>query len=596
MAQNYYDANGDLMVWTGAGYHRIPSIDAADWQSRNVMSWDPNMSGGGDWMGGWKYENRYGFADSMNAGEYDAIMAKYGFPTNPENMYFFGDADKIGATIKSGDKEGTQVEWTLDPATGKYVPKFNGLQSWNTNQAENNWAGFLAMAGMLGAGAGAAGAFGAAGAPAFGGAGGAVGGEAAANPYALTAADFASTSAPASAWGGGTGVTGASYVPGTYAGSALGSLPGEAVGAEFGTMLGASPGMEAVNAYNAAMGGSPYTVSGEGIKAGSGTLGGAPSGTQVGSAASQMPSWQNILGKGAGAIGSVLGGGGGGGGGSGSGGGSALGGLLGAGLGYLDARNQPDSLTIKTEIDPRLAQYAYGADGAGGIAGAASNLMNQQLNGPNPLAEAGKKISGMANTTPDWASLVSQNKSLWDTNPYVEGILKKTQEGITSQMGKAGFNAGSFGNTGVASQTADALANAENVLRYNAFNDWQNRAMTGAVNAGNYGLSNQLQQAGLLGKGAEYQQQGSWAPIQNATNVMAALPGNTSRTEPLFNNPWAGALGGASLGSQVGGGIDWGSIFNGISGLFGGGGSSTPPPRQNLSNQNLSNYWPYNWG
>jgi hypothetical protein len=88
-------------------------------------------------------------------------------------------------------------------------------------------------------------------------------------------------------------------------------------------------------------------------------------------------------------------------------------------------------------------------------------------------------------------------------------------------------------------------------------------------------LQNQLQQAGLLGKGAEYQQQGSWAPIQNATNVMGALPGNSSRTEPLFNNPYAGAIGGASLGSQIGGGTDWGSLFKGIGGLFGSGSSGS---------------------
>lgn len=59
-----------------------------------------------------------------------------------------------------------------------------------------------------------------------------------------------------------------------------------------------------------------------------------------------------------------------------------------------------------------------------------------------------------------------------------------------------------------------------------------------------------------------------WAPINNATNVMRALPGNQSTTQPLFTNPWAGAAGGASVGSQIGGGTNWGDLFKNIGGLF----------------------------
>jgi hypothetical protein len=263
---------------------------------------------------------------------------------------------------------------------------------------------------------------------------------------------------------------------------------------------------------------------------------------------------------------------------------------LGGLAGYYDAKSQPDSLTIKQEIDPRLAQYAYGANGTGGIAGAASNLMNQQLTGPNPLSEAGKQISGMANTLPGYNEAVANNKGLWDSNPWVnqqqaaitnkmtQNLLQNVMPNIGSQANAAGGYGGS--RQGIAQGLAMSnmntdLAPALSQLASSAWENSQNRALSGANAQLNYGLQNQLQQAGLLGKGAEYQQQGSWAPIQNATNVMAALPGNTSRTEPLFNNPWAGALGGASLGSQVGGGTDWGGIFNGISGLFGGGSSGS---------------------
>jgi hypothetical protein len=263
-------------------------------------------------------------------------------------------------------------------------------------------------------------------------------------------------------------------------------------------------------------------------------------------------------------VGAVTGGGGG----SSANTGSNTGGLIGAGLGgllgYLDAKSQPDSLTIKNEIDPRLANLWYGADGAGGLTGEANSVYQQQKGQPNPLTQAGQQISSMANQTPDWAGLVNQNKALFDTNPYVEGILKKTQEGITSQMGKAGFGSGSFGNSGVATQTADALANAENTLRYNAFNDWQNRAMQGAVAGGNYGLNNQQQQANLIGTGATMQSQAPWQNLFNFKNTISGAPGSTSMTQPLFSNPWASAIGGASMGSQIGGGTDWGKVFGNV--------------------------------
>jgi hypothetical protein len=457
-----------------------------------------------------------------------------------------------------GDQRSFQ-EYNIDPATGQLMAPTNASITPSMSGATNFMSYAMPIAMMAGLGAGAAGG-------AFGGAG---------------AAGSGSGAIPGMNAAGGWGVMDASLM-----------APGAFEAAMGGTMA-AIPGTEA------AMGASPYTVAGDGMKVGSAAGGGLTGGgTSVGGASSQMPSWMGTAGKVAGAAGSLFGGG--------SGTGSGLGGLLGAGLGYLDAKSQPDSLTIRNEIDPRLAQYAYGANGAGGIAGAASNLMNQQLNGPNPLADAGKQISGMANTLPSYNDAVANNKSLWDANPWIteqqnaitnkttQNLLQNVMPNIGSQANAMGGYGGS--RQGIAQGLAMSnmntdLAPALAGLASNAWENSQNRAMSGANSQLNYGLQNQLQQAGLLGTGANLQQQGAWAPIQNATNVMGALPGNSSRTEPLFSNPWAGAIGGASLGSQVGGGTDWGGLFKGISGLFGGGSGNTPPVQNDFWNS--SNLYPW---
>jgi hypothetical protein len=501
------------------------------------------------------------------AGQFSSNDNNYGMDFDPTTGTF-------ALKVKSGDKEAASVPYKM--VDGQWVPDWEAAKAvgWDTNRAVKE--DLRGLGTVLGAAAGS---------------------------YFL---------GPASAGGEvGTGTTGSAAIPGMnasggwgYTGGMNSLLPGMNAGGGWGL----TGGMEMLPGTEAALGASPYTMAGDGLKLGgtaagsgmtAGGLGGA--GGSVGGAASQMPSWLGTAGKAAGALGSLFGGGG-----SGSGAGSGLGGLLGAGLGYLDAKSQPDSLTIKNEIDPRLAQYAYGANGTGGIAGAASNLMNQQLNGPNPLADAGKQISGMANTLPGYNEAVANNKGLWDSNPWVnqqqsaitnkmtQNLLQNVMPNIGSQANAAGGYGGS--RQGIAQGLAMSnmntdLAPALSQLASSAWENSQNRTLQGANTQLNYGLQNQLQQAGLLGTGADLQQKGAWAPIQNATNVMGALPGNTSRTEPLFSNPWAGAWGGASLGSQVGGGTDWGGLFKGISGLFGGSSGNTPPVQNDFWNS--SNLYPW---
>ena len=114
------------------------------------------------------------------------------------------------------------------------------------------------------------------------------------------------------------------------------------------------------------------------------------------------------------------------------------------------------------------------------------------------------------------------------------------------------------------------LAPALTGLASNAWESGQNRALSSAGQAGNYGLNSMGQNINALTQGANLQAMGPWNPINQAAGVMRGLPGNSSTVTPLFNNIYGNMLGGASLGSQIGGGINWDDLFGGIGGLLGG--------------------------
>lgn len=467
-----------------------------------------------------------------------------------------------------GDFGGTESvkQYFVDPATGQLMDPTMQYHEPSRSGMTNFMSYAMPIAMMAGLGAGAAGG-------AFSGIGaapGGVGGAASGTGGAITGAAEGMWPGLATAGGGG--------VPGGYAGAIGAGAAPSGAGLSAGTLSGGLGGaLGGFGNYSGlagqlgnAMTGAPEVSYGPGQNpTGMGEYAGSGASAAGSGGGSGTNPWVSGAQRVAGGVGNLLGGNT----------GSLIGGLLGAGLGYADAKSQPDSLTIKNEIDPRLANYAYGANGTGGIAGAANNLMNQQLSGTNPLSEAGKQISGMANTMPNWGQLVDQSKAQWDANPWIEqqqGAItnKVTQNLLQNVMPNIGSQANAMGGYGGSRQgIAQGLAMSNmntdlgSSLAQLASQGWensQNRALQGAQSAGSYGLQNQLQQAGLLGTGANMQQSGLWAPIQNATNVMGALPGNTSQTQPLFNNPWAGAIGGGSLGSQVGGSIDWGKLFEGL--------------------------------
>ena len=162
--------------WTQFNGFSLPSIPQADVNAGGVDQ-------------GWLQQNLG--AGGVNGNNYQWT----GFGGNPATQYVTPSADGVsaadlqqqqqaaaaagaapgqfGVEVKSGDKQGTDVQYVLDPNTGMYVPQANSAnnQYWNTSAADNNKdiGIFLATAASLG---GAAGAFGAGGAAA-GDAGGA---------------------------------------------------------------------------------------------------------------------------------------------------------------------------------------------------------------------------------------------------------------------------------------------------------------------------------------------------------------------------------------------------------------------------------------
>ena len=153
---SYTGPDGTLYIWTGTGYQAIPKIAAADvgdmtraeqsgsyTQGDNDVAWrTPGFSG-------------YGITNMDPYGD----LAKMGqFNWSPQQ---YGTKDSFNYLLKSGDKEGSLVNYRLQD--GYYTPTMAGVQGWDTNNSDRNMAllrvasgPFLAMAGAAMTGAEAA--------------------------------------------------------------------------------------------------------------------------------------------------------------------------------------------------------------------------------------------------------------------------------------------------------------------------------------------------------------------------------------------------------------------------------------------------------
>lgn len=161
-------------------------------------------------------------------------------------------------------------------------------------------------------------------------------------------------------------------------------------------------------------------------------------------------------------------------------------------------------------------------------------------------------------------------------NPYLDDIIRQTQDEVMGRMGTGAFASGSFGNAGVGQVAARELADAGTRLRFQNYNQERDRMMQGL------GYAPSIYQLGyapaqqLLGIGGVMQQQGqnelsSWFnefmraqdwPFRTFDPMLAPfgrqMGGSQTTTGPR-PNVVSGMLGGAMLGNRLYQGGNWGN-------------------------------------
>jgi len=265
---------------------------------------------------------------------------------------------------------------------------------------------------------------------------------------------------------------------------------------------------------------------------------------------------------------------------------SLIGPALGAAGAYYGAQQGgPQTLTSQTQMPPemmgqwnayrdftnRAASVPYAANPNQSVAGftqdqysAMDQIRNNSMGGPEQRAGS--------------AALQDVLRGPQGGNPYLEGMIKKTGDDVQARMGSAAFGSGSFGNSGIAQQTAEGLANSSNQLRFQGYESDRNRQMQGIGQALNYQGQNMQNSNALLQSGGIQQNQGQryaddatarWQemrdyPRQQAQFLGAPLGFNTgqisSQTQP--GNRAASAVGGGILGLQLGNA--WSNAYGGM--------------------------------
>ncbi|MBA2412578.1 MAG: hypothetical protein H0V63_07095 [Burkholderiaceae bacterium] len=161
-------------------------------------------------------------------------------------------------------------------------------------------------------------------------------------------------------------------------------------------------------------------------------------------------------------------------------------------------------------------------------------------------------------------------------NPYLNGLLRQTADDVQGRMGQAAFGSGSFGNSGVAAQTAKGLADSENNIRFQDYNNGMQRQMQAIPMALNY-QNQRFQNANAqMQSGGMQQQQGQayaddnsqrWEDWNNYPNKQLGIMGQPLGMNSGFSqqqttqpgNRFASAVGGGLLGLQLGNGMAGGA-------------------------------------
>ena len=212
-------------------------------------------------------------------------------------------------------------------------------------------------------------------------------------------------------------------------------------------------------------------------------------------------------------------------------------GLLGAGLGSVNGSKQTGNTTVTQE--PWAQQQPYLID----LFQRAQRAANQST-AANPMET---QATGQMQTA---ASGNLTNPLLGLNNPFLQGQIDQASQDIYRNLqpmrDTAMRQSGSFGNTGVNEAFGKAAADQVGKVAQNMrFQDYTNQQQLNEADVTRrMGAVNNLYQVG------RQQRTNAFEPLKNYSDLIRGSYGST-QTTPNFSNPFAGALGGGLLGTQI---------------------------------------------
>lgn len=227
--------------------------------------------------------------------------------------------------------------------------------------------------------------------------------------------------------------------------------------------------------------------------------------------------------------------------------------LIGGGLGLASSLFGPKErqTTQQYQIDPRTQQY---------LGQSRQQALQQAQAGPNQfLTQAGEGYGGLASSNLGFAQQRGMGGIEDYYNPYQQEVIGGMQSDFDRQRQMAqrsgqqmATRQGAFGGSRSAILEAELMggvnrneAQALGQLRYGGYSQAGDRLMADRRMAGNLGLAGLGGMAGV-GQTIGGQQLGA---TQNLWGGIGPPQGTGTYTEPIYNNPWAGLIGGATAGA-----------------------------------------------
>lgn len=207
-----------------------------------------------------------------------------------------------------------------------------------------------------------------------------------------------------------------------------------------------------------------------------------------------------------------------------------------------------------------------------------SPYSEQALQGTAQRAQQGSPLVGAAQ---NYAQQSLQGGFL-GSNPFLDQTFEQarlaTQGGLASEFARSGRNVGA--SEGLRSQQLNDLATKIYGGAYGQERQLQQASLGSALPLANQDYVDLAQLRGVgadvEGLAREYQE----APQQSLDRYLGrvgGIPAGSTTSSPLYRNSGASALGGALLGSQVGGSVSnnpyaglWGALIGGAAGYLGG--------------------------